>query len=138
MPAVAKPPRVPRANETRDITHPIRIALNKLPGVRVVRNNSGMLEWAPGKRLRYGLGLGSADLVGVVLIPWDLSDPRIFDSHGLGRAFCLEVKRPGVKPDRHQLAWLQAVRNLGGFATVVHSVDEAIEAVQRCREGESQ
>jgi hypothetical protein len=83
-----------------------------------------------------------------------------------GRVFCLEVKlpptpyehkpgcacirdfgpcdcgsvkrRPGGKTRPDQDRWLASVRKLGGFACVVRSVDEAVAAVARCRQGWSQ
>lgn len=131
LPRTRKPDR---RNETAQLTHPIRAALNKLPGVRVARNNVGSLEWAPGKMLRYGLGEGSADLVGIVRI----TDVTVVWSKPVGRAFALEVKWPGEKPTEDQERWMSEVRKLGGFACIVHSVEEAIQAVDRCRSGASQ
>jgi hypothetical protein len=136
-----KPPR--RRNETRDLVHPILVALNKRPGVRVARNNVGVLEWAPGKKLRYGLGQGSADLVGIVRLPmWGPLLSRITDTRDVGRAFALEVKWPDdhtpLARRRKQEAWRRVFRSLGGFACIVHSIDEALMAVDRCREGKSE
>ena len=108
-----------RRNETRELTHPIRAALNVLPGVRVWRNTQG---YDRRTKTVYGLAVGSADLVGLV------------DS----RFVALEVKWPDEKPDEDQVAWLATVRELGGFACVVHSVDEALAAVARCRAGASE
>lgn len=125
-----------KRSETRDLTHPIIVALNKMPGVRVARNNTGMLEWAPGKRLKYGLGTGSADIVGMCRIPVLIGDIDL--TTGIGRAFCLEVKWPGEHPDEDQIRWLRTVRSFGGFATVVHSIAEARAAVDRCRTGSSE
>jgi hypothetical protein len=126
--------RAHRANETRDLTHPIEAALNRLPGVRVARNNNlgpvvpYVRRLQPDIRpIRAGLGDGSADLVGIVRL-----------HTGIGRAFVLEVKRAGEKPKPDQARWLGVVRSLGGFAAVVHSVEEALAAVERCRAGESE
>jgi hypothetical protein len=138
---LARPATKMRRNETRDILRPILVTLNRMPGVRVVRNlNLGAvvpyhrrLDPNP-PRFVAGLGLGSADLVGIVNVA------------GIGRAFCLEVKLPGgpgmgrrkgaLRPD--QKRWLMQVRRFGGFACVVRSVDEAVAAVARCRAGESE
>lgn len=114
-------PKILRRNETRELTHPIQAALNKMDGVRVWRNNSGMLKDHRGVPLRYGMGNGSADLIGCVRVG------------GVGRYFALEVKRPGQVPTTDQYAWMATVRLLGGFACVVHSVEEAAKAVLRCR-----
>ena len=115
-----KPPR--RANEARDLTRPIEAALNRIPGVRVARNNTGVLRDARGIPVRFGLGTGSADLVGIVT----------------GRPFCLEVKGPRGRSTDDQVRWGKAVRALGGFYAVVHSIDEARDAVTRCRAGASE
>jgi VRR-NUC domain len=130
-------PKSTRRSETRDLVSPILRALNRLPGVRVVRNaNLGpVVPWA--KRhdpaavpILAGLGPGSADLVGIVRV----------DS-GIGRVIALEVKLPALgrlragdlRPD--QARWIDVFRRLGGHAAVVHSVAEALAAVEACRAG---
>ncbi len=42
-----------------------------------------------------------------------------------GRLLALEVKTPGGKPEPHQQAFLDTVRDGGGVSGCVHSVDEA-------------
>jgi hypothetical protein len=134
-----------RRSETRDLVSPILRALNCLPGVRVVRNaNIGpMVPWRFYSYLLRtrsphpdampyiaGLGPGSADLVGIVRL----------DS-GVGRAIAIEVKLPALgrlragdlRPD--QARWLDVFGRLGGHAAVVHSVAEALAAVEACRAG---
>jgi hypothetical protein len=127
-----------RRSETRDIVAPILRALNSMPGVRVVRNaNLGpVVPWAkrfdPDARpIVAGLGAGSADVVGVVRM-----------SDGVGRLFALECKLPpcpgkragAMLPD--QVRWMWSVRRMGGHCSVVHSVDEALAAVEACRAGQ--
>lgn len=129
------PPK-PRAkyNETRDITHPIRAALNAIPGVRFARNNN-LGPVVPLNRrfdvntiaIVAGLGEGSADLVGIVRMPG-----------GLGRAAALECKTATGRIATRQKAWLRVFRALGGFACVVRSIDDAKAAIVRCREGLSE
>jgi hypothetical protein len=115
----------------------IRAAVCALPGVRVWRNNTGkgrrLEDWGsprPAFVLHFGLGEGSADLVGIC------KHPIAVDG---GRFFALEVKtsRRGSKTTPEQLAWARCIRELGGFCAVVRSVDEALQAVERCRRGES-
>jgi hypothetical protein len=144
--AIPLPARLlmPRRNEHRDVVRPILAALNRMRGVRVVRNLSlgavvpyaRRLEPSP-PRFVAGLGLGSADLVGIVQCATELG-PKHF-----GRVFCLECKLSGDGGRRgvtraDQKRWLAAVRKLGGFACVVRSVDDAERAVERCRAGESE
>jgi hypothetical protein len=142
-----RPPR--RRNETRDVVKPIMAALNRLPGVRVVRNHNVGAVVPFHKRLspnppRFvaGLGLGSSDLVGIVCVDVTAWQPMPPSPWPFGRVFCLEVKLPSdsgragsIRPD--QVRWLAVVRRLGGFAAVVHSVAEALAAVERCRLGHS-
>ena len=93
----------------------IRDALVTSGRVMVWRNNSGMLRAVHGRVVRFGLGLGSADLIGLV--------------RGSGRFFALEVKTPRGTASPEQRAWIGAVEAAGGFARVVRSVDEAMAAL---------
>ena len=93
----------------------IRDALVTSGRVMVWRNNSGMLRAEHGRVVRFGLGLGSADLIGLV--------------RGSGRFFALEVKTPRGTASPEQRAWIGAVVAAGGFARVVRSVDEAMAAL---------
>lgn len=98
----------------------IRVALGRMPDVALWRNSVGATR--DGERVvRYGLAVGSADLVGV-LAP-------------TGRILALEVKGPSGRVAPAQAAWLGVVRRFGGFAAVVRSVDEAVAAVERARGG---
>lgn len=101
-------------------------ALNKTKRCLVKRNTVGVAV-THGRFITYGLGTGSTDLVGLL--------------KG-GRVFCLEIKTPTGKtaPARaeEQEKWREAVRQWGGFATVVRSVTEALEALTRAEQGESQ
>jgi hypothetical protein len=63
--------------------------------------------------VRYGLGIGSPDLVGV-LIP-------------SGIAFCIEVKTPKGRASVDQLAWWKAWRRRGVRGGFARSVGEAME-----------
>lgn len=95
----------------------IREAVNLTGRARLVRNQVGFDQE---RKLRYGLGIGSADLVGVI--------PG-------GRLFALEVKTSAGRTTPEQLAWLRAVRRWGGFAAIVRSVDDAIAALGRAEQG---
>ncbi len=67
-------------------------------------------------RIRFGLGVGGADLVGLLR-------PH-------GRFFALEVKTATGRMTPEQLAWARAVTATGGFVACVRSVDEALEALK--------
>jgi hypothetical protein len=138
MRLVTRPAR--RRNETRDLLRPIMLALNDLPGVRVWRPHT--LNSSLGMVTGAGLAEGSSDLVGICTVPIAVPvgggcrpargpDGR----YVLGRWLSLEVKWPGEKPTADQLRWGKCVHDLGGFWCVVHSVAEALSAVERCRKG---
>ena len=90
----------------------------------VTRNNTGVLPGPNGHPVRFGLGRGSPDLVGM-LIP-------------SGRVFCLEIKQPGKQPTTHQRAWARACRARGGFCATVHSREDAMAALTRALAGGNQ
>lgn len=100
----------------------VRAALGRLPDVIVWRNHVGVLRGEDGRTHRFGLGVGSADLVGVIA-------PS-------GRLLALEIKSDAGRLRPEQRAWLDCVRAMGGFAAVVRSADEALAAVERARRGE--
>lgn len=61
--------------------------------------------------MRYGLGVGSSDLIGI----------RKSD----GRMVAIEVKVPGKHANPEQQQFLNIIKNNGGLAGVAHSVEEA-------------
>jgi hypothetical protein len=69
--------------------------------------------------IRWGLGVGSPDLVGSVA----------------GRAGGLELKAPDGIVSEDQRRWHAAARRRGVFVAVVRSAEEATEAVGRWRAG---
>jgi hypothetical protein len=82
------------------------------------RNNVGVTK---DTHVRYGFGLGSPDLI-FILKP-------------LGRFFCLEIKAPGGRLSKEQIAWHKAARAFGAFVAVVHSTVEALAALERAIAG---
>ncbi len=68
---------------------------------------------------RYGLAVGSADIVGIV-------GPR-------GTFLALEVKTPTGRVSTEQRQWLAIVNRRGGVARVVRSVEEAGAAIDEAR-----
>jgi hypothetical protein len=113
----------------RDIQAAIRLALGLEPDLVLWRNSVGYTEEFSDKTcekrgIRYGLGEGSADLIGV-LAP-------------SGRLFCLEVKTPKGRTTKAQDQWGQLVRQMGAFCAVVRSPEEAKAALDRAREGDDQ
>lgn len=91
----------------------IRLALGKDPSRAVLwRNNTG-IALQGNTRVRYGLCVGSADLIGVAN----------------GRFIALEVKTPTGRVSREQAQFLALVNARGGIGRVVRSVEDALDAV---------
>jgi hypothetical protein len=100
----------------------IRLAAHSL-GIVVWRNNVGLASDGH-RKIRFGLAVGSSDLIGL-LVPE-------------GRFVALEVKSATGRATPEQERFLDLVRRSGGFAAVVRTVDEARAAVERARRGASQ
>lgn len=119
-----------------DIQRAIIHAVNALPDAHIERNNKweGWVVRDDGSRHYVAAGLpdGSADLIGRVKVRVILAGREI----EIARSFYLEVKRPGEKQLPSQIAWMGRVRWMRAFYAVVHSVAEALAAVERCRRGE--
>lgn len=99
-------------------------ALGCEPDFRIFRNNVGLARYDSGAKVRYGLANGSSDLIGF-LAP-------------LGRVVSLELKTATGRVRPEQDAWLRMVRAMGGFASIVRSVDDAHAALARARQGATQ
>jgi hypothetical protein len=97
------------------------------------RNNTGALTDAHGRLVRYGLAVGSADLVGIVTVPVAALVAAGVESVGVFLA--IEVKRPDEKPRPEQAQWLEVVRKAKGCAGVATSETEAAEIVERAARG---
>jgi hypothetical protein len=92
------------------ISQAIRIAASAA-GHRLFRNNVGMLKDGNGRVVRFGLAVGSGDLIG-----WTKD----------GRFASIEVKSGRGRAGLAQVQWRDAVIAAGGVAAVVWSVDEAL------------
>ena len=121
----------------RDIQHQIREALGLEPDLCLWRNNSGVFDDGRGGKVRTGLGVGSADLVGILQIDHITTGGGTRIGLNLGRFFALEIKTARGRTTDEQDQWLELVRRRGGFAAVVRSVQEAKQALERARRGES-
>lgn len=100
-----------------NIQNAIRLVAVK-HGCFLLRNNVGMLQDRNGQYVRYGLSTGSSDLIG-----WTIRNKiAVFTA--------VEVKRPGEDPSDDQDKFLAAVRNAGGIALCVHSVEEFEEGMR--------
>jgi hypothetical protein len=105
--------------------HAVREALGKDRRVVLWRNDVGAVSrTVRGKNVhtRYGLAVGSSDLIGVL-------SPS-------GRFVAIECKAATGRTTEEQDLFLALVRRFGGFACVVRSVEDAIKAVDRACAGE--
>lgn len=107
------------SNKETRLQNQIRLALGPLDSVAAWRNNVGRAlvrdNW-----VAFGVGgKGGSDLIGIVD----------------GRFFALEVKTAKGRVSPEQEQFLRCVRYNGGFAAVVRSIEDALAAVERCRNG---
>ena len=87
----------------------IRLALGRVPGLDLARNNVGTAE-IRGYRVAFGLGPGSADLIG----------------HYRGRFVAVEIKTPVGRQSPEQRLYQQRIERNGGIYQILRSVDEAL------------
>jgi hypothetical protein len=97
----------------------IRAAVNALPYARLFRNSVGQDK---STFVRYGLAVGSADLIGIVIT-----------NTGIGKFLSVEVKTPTGRIEPLQIAWRDLIIKLGGCAGIVRSVKEALDLVESGR-----
>lgn len=94
----------------QDIQRLIMLALSEA-GCLIFRNNVGVLKNAAGIPIRFGLAVGSSDLIGIA--------PG-------GRFLAVEIKTPTGKATPEQLRFIEAVRARGGIAGIARSPAEAL------------
>ena len=104
-------------SETELVTS-VLSALALEPGVVAWRNNTGMAR-VHGSHVRFGLGSGSADIIGI-LRPG-------------GRFVALECKTEKGKASLEQHAWRTRVEEHGGVYGLVRSVQEARDVIAQAR-----
>lgn len=109
----------------RAILREIELALGAERDLLLLRNSVGVAQHvgADGRTstLRYGLGSGSPDLVGMLLVD------------GYARWFCLEVKAETGRLSEVQEHCHDVWRSFGAFIAVVRSADEARAALAMAR-----
>ncbi len=111
--------RVVRVEPESSVLRRVTEALWAYGGVEVMRNSVGLARHGR-RRVKYGLGVGSADIVCCVA-------PH-------GRWLCIETKRPkNAKETEAQTKWLEKMRRYGAIAAVVRSPDEVGRLVDMAR-----
>lgn len=112
-------------NETT-ILQRIRLALGRVPGLRMFRNNVGGLKDEHGRFVAFGLHQGSGDLIGwrSVEITPDMVGRRlaVFTS--------IEVKTPTGRLRTDQANWQAQVEDAGGIAIVARSENDALARLE--------
>ena len=87
------------------------IALSQA-GCKAFRNNTGVLKGANGQPVRFGLAVGSGDIIGI-------APDGVF--------FSVEVKRSNGRATPKQLNWRDMVNAAGGRAGIARSAKEAVD-----------
>lgn len=95
-----------------DLQNLIRCELSRR-GCFVQRTNSGTYYTRDGRPVKIGIP-GQSDLCG---------------HRPDGKAFYIEVKKPGQKPRKNQLDFIEAMKNSGAIAGWADSVEKAVEIV---------
>jgi len=98
------------ASAETNIMNACMVALSEC-GAVVWRNNVGMLQDQTGRPIRYGLCVGSADLIGIA--------PD-------GRFLAVEVKTATGRTTEAQDRFIAAVLRRGGRAGVARSASDAV------------
>ena len=97
------------AREHKNTKNRIRLSLGKRPDVVIWNNESGVARYGH-QSVRYGVGKGGSDLIGIV---------------ETGRLIALEVKTGKARLTKEQTLFLKLVIKMGGHAAVVRSVEDA-------------
>lgn len=103
----------------------IGLALSRLPGLRLFRNQVGRYKLADGRWLASGLKVGSGDRIGwrSRIVTLDMIGQRI------AQFVSIEVKGDDGVEDDDQIAWAQTVRDAGGLAGFAYSEKDALDIV---------
>jgi len=110
-----------------DIKSEIQKSLNKIPSLRIFRNNTGVAKSANGKPLRYGLKVGSSDLIG-----WkSVAVTQEMIGKNVAIFVAIEIKKPGAKSNKDhiedQQAFVDDVIESGGIAGFADSLNKSLE-----------
>lgn len=98
-----------------DIMRACMLALSEA-GCLIWRQNVGTLKNAAGIPIRFGLCVGSSDLIGIA---------------PCGRFLAVEVKTAKGKPTPEQERFIAAVRAKGGIAGIARSPEDALDLLRR-------
>lgn len=104
------------------IQQQIRLALSRA-GVVAFRNNVGQyIDQKTGRPIRYGLGVGSSDLIGWTEVK--ITPDMVGKTVAVFTA--VEVKAPNGKATEAQLNFITQVLRAGGYAGIARSPGDAV------------
>lgn len=108
------------ANE-QAIQNRIRIALGARPDLKLFRNNTGAYRDQNGQFVRFGLCVGSSDLIGLrsVVVTPDMVGKKV------ALFSAIEVKAEKGRPTADQTRFLHVVSEMGGLAGIARSEEDA-------------
>ncbi len=125
-----------RSDEHHALRDAILTAVSKkFDNVVLLPYQSGLARDKSGNTYSYGRA-GVSDLIGFrkIQLPQGIrvTDPTFFLDYfpQVAQFVALEVKTGKAKPSKKQQFFLDRVKELGGLAAVVHSVEEAIEVLK--------
>lgn len=98
-----------------DLMRTIQIEASRL-GWRLFRNQVGHYKLEDGTHIASGLAIGSSDLIGWKAI--------LVAGVPVAQFVSVEVKTEHGRVEKHQQAWLDAVRGAGGIAIVARSPED--------------
>lgn len=103
----------------------LRVNSGEFWGGKVVAHDGARVMLEHPTRI-HGAPPGTSDLIGCTtrVITPDMVGQSI------AQMFCIEMKRPGEKPEKHQERYLAMMRSRGALAGVATSKEEALELLK--------
>ena len=115
------------ANSETKLQQEIRLALGRIPSLRLFRNQVGQLpDPRTGRYVQFGLAKGSSDLVGFKTIK---ITPEMINQE-VAVFVSIEIKTERGKLTEVQENWLQKVKSSGGIVGVARSIQDALKIVK--------
>lgn len=105
----------------------IRLAVSRVPGVKLFRNNVGGLKDQQGRFVQFGLHPGSADLIGwkSVTVTPDMVGKRV------AVFVSIECKTETGKVKPEQEHWKLVIQEAGGIACIARNEETALECLKK-------
>ena len=115
------------ANYETKLQQEIRLALGRIPSLRLFRNQVGQLpDPRTGRYVQFGLAKGSSDLVGFKTVK---ITPEMINQE-VAVFVSIEIKTERGKLTEVQQNWLQKVHDSGGIVGVARSIQDALKILK--------